>query len=65
MDVLDNGVYICDLANIIQQKAEECVQQGQCNDVRGKYIYIFFFDTGMNFYGFRPCVNAGDSRTTE
>ena len=33
MDVLDNGVHICELANTIQQKAEECVQQGQCNDV--------------------------------
>ena len=34
MDVLDNGVYICDLANVIHKKAEECVQQGTCNDVR-------------------------------
>ena len=33
MDVLDNGVYICELANVIHKKAEECVQQGQCNDV--------------------------------
>ncbi|XP_052240834.1 growth arrest-specific protein 2-like isoform X2 [Dreissena polymorpha] len=32
MDVLDNGVYICDLANIIHKKAEECVKEGRSND---------------------------------
>ena len=43
MNVLDNGVYICDLANIIHKKAEGCVQQGTCNDVGINYqncVYI-------------------------
>ena len=43
MNVLDNGVYICDLANIIHKKAEECVQQGTCNDVSINYqncVYV-------------------------
>ena len=40
MDVLDNGVHICELANVIHKKAEECVQQGQCNDVREHFIDI-------------------------
>lgn len=30
MEVLDNGVYICDLANVIHKKAEQCVQEGKC-----------------------------------
>lgn len=33
MDVLDNGVYLCDLAEVIHKKAEECVKEGKCNDV--------------------------------
>ncbi|XP_048769349.1 growth arrest-specific protein 2-like isoform X2 [Ostrea edulis] len=28
MDVLDNGVYLCNLAKLIQSKAEECVRNG-------------------------------------
>ncbi|XP_045196555.1 growth arrest-specific protein 2-like isoform X2 [Mercenaria mercenaria] len=32
MDVLDNGVYLCDLANVIHKKAEECVQEGKCTE---------------------------------
>ncbi|KAL4232467.1 1 3-beta-glucanosyltransferase [Mactra antiquata] len=32
MDVLDNGVYICDLANVIHTKAEECVKEGKCTE---------------------------------
>ncbi|XP_052807514.1 growth arrest-specific protein 2-like isoform X1 [Mya arenaria] len=29
MDVLDNGVFICDLATVIQEHAVDCVQQGK------------------------------------
>ena len=32
-DVLDNGVYLCDLSTIIQKKAEECVQNGTVSQV--------------------------------
>ncbi|XP_060555409.1 growth arrest-specific protein 2-like isoform X2 [Ruditapes philippinarum] len=32
MDVLDNGVHLCDLANVIHRKAEECVKEGNCTD---------------------------------
>ena len=33
MDVLDSGTYLCDLAEVIHKKAEECVKEGKCNDV--------------------------------
>ena len=33
MDVLDNGVYLCHLAKVIQKKAEECVANGTCDEV--------------------------------
>lgn len=42
MDVLDNGVYICDLANVIHKKAEECVKEGKCEDVSSKWRFLFF-----------------------
>ncbi|CAC5371313.1 unnamed protein product [Mytilus coruscus] len=32
MDVLDNGVCLCKLAQVIQQKAEECVANGTCTE---------------------------------
>jgi len=32
-DVLDNGVYLCDLSTIIQKKAEECVRNGTVSQV--------------------------------
>jgi len=33
MDVLDNGVCLCNLAKVIQQKAEECVSNGTYTEV--------------------------------
>ncbi|OPL20977.1 hypothetical protein AM593_06498, partial [Mytilus galloprovincialis] len=32
MDVLDNGVCLCKLAQVIQQKAQECVANGTCTE---------------------------------
>lgn len=34
MDKLDNGVIICKLARLIQQKAEECKRKGLITEVR-------------------------------
>lgn len=33
LEILDNGVHLCNLAKIIQGKAEECVQNGTYTEV--------------------------------
>ena len=33
LEVLDNGVHLCNLAKLIQGKAEECVQNGTYDEV--------------------------------
>lgn len=57
MDVLDNGVYICDLANVIHKKAEECVKEGKCAEVAVhnlfkikllKMLYILLYPRSIN-----------------
>ena len=42
MDVLDNGVCLCNLAKVIQQKAEECVSNGTYTEV-GFALPCFLF----------------------
>ena len=46
MDVLDNGVCLCNLAKVIQQKAEECVSNGTYTEV-GLVDYITYSHSGL------------------